>query len=101
MKVVVLVNGEGLTQSQYDQLMKNMKFDDNPPKGIVTHIAAFDAKGIRVTDVWENEAVFKKFAETTLTPALAKVGYNKQPKVEVFPLHFMANTEVTANSDAR
>ena len=100
MRIVALVSIEGITKSQYDQVMKNMSFDDNPPKGIVTHIAAFDTKGIRVTDVWESEADFKKFGETTLKPTLAKVGIKQQPKIEVYPLHFMASEEVSAKSAA-
>ncbi len=92
MRVVVFVSREGFNKSIYDRLIQEMKTDENPPKGSLIHIATFDAKGIRVCDVWESEADFKNFQEKRLTPALKKIGFNERPTVEIYPLH--ALTEV-------
>jgi hypothetical protein len=93
MRIVALVNGEGFTKAQYDQLMQNMNVENNPPKGMVTHIATFDKKGIRVTDVWESEQDFNNFKEKRLMAGLDKVGFKERLKVEVYPLHLLIGEE--------
>ncbi len=86
MRVVVLVTREGFTKNIYDQLMRELNVEDNPPKGMVTHIATFDNKGIRVTDIWESEQDFRNFSEKRLMPGLNKVGFREKPTIEIYPL---------------
>jgi hypothetical protein len=93
MRIVALVSREGFTKNLYEQLMQNMKLEDNPPRGMVTHIATFDSKGIRVTDVWESESDFRSFHENRLMPGLQKIGFKELPKVEIYPLHTLVEAQ--------
>jgi len=100
MKIVALVTGEGLTKNLYDQLMRDMKIEENPPTGLITHIATFDSNGIRVTDVWESENDFNTFAENRLKPGFQKIGYNNRPKTETYPLHNYVETQTMKRTTA-
>ncbi|PZR58402.1 MAG: hypothetical protein DLM50_03670 [Candidatus Meridianibacter frigidus] len=45
---------------------------DQPPKGMIMHLAFEIESGMRIVDVWETEADFDRFAER-LRPILDKV----------------------------
>ncbi len=89
MRIVALVNWEGFTQANYEAIRKSINWEGNQPKGIVSHVAAFDEDGGRVTDVWESEAEFKNFLETRLIPGTKAAGIKGEPQVEILPLHAM------------
>jgi hypothetical protein len=93
MRIVALVRIEGFTKNLYEQIMRDMNVEDNPPKGMVTHIATFDSKGIRVTDVWESESDFRNFGDNRLSPGLQKIGFKGHPNVETYPLHTLIEAQ--------
>jgi hypothetical protein len=87
MAVIVHVTVEGLTKDQYEALRKFVNWEKEVPKGMRYHVAGFDAKGIRVTDIWDSEADFQHFVRTRLMPGFEKEKINAAPKVETVPLH--------------
>jgi hypothetical protein len=46
---------------------------ENPPEGLIAHVATDTGGGVHVVDIWESAEHFQKFAESMLMPAAQKV----------------------------
>jgi hypothetical protein len=73
MPVAMLLEIEGGTQEQYDQVMEKLQLQGMPEGGIA-HIAAPMEGGWRVLDVWETREHFERFYEDRLKAAIDEVG---------------------------
>jgi hypothetical protein len=87
MPIVMIMEWEGVTPAQYDDVRKLVNWEGEPPKGGLFHAAAFGPTGLRVTDLWETAEDFGRFTELRLMPGVQKIGLKGQPKVEIFPAH--------------
>ncbi len=87
MKIVMTMKWEGLTPDQYEKIRKIVNWEGDKPQGAVFHVAAFDASGIRVIDIWESGDDFNNFVQSRLMPATTEVGIPGEPQVEIFPAH--------------
>jgi len=92
MAIGVLFEFPGVTQTQYDDVLKRLTggrmlkaLSDWPVKGVLAHVAGPTPNGWRVVDVWESEADLQKFA-TVLMPVLQAAGFPNVPP-QVFPAH--------------
>ena len=81
----MIMNWAGVTPEQYHQVRDIVDWESNTPDGAVLHTAAFDANGLRVTDIWESAEQFNTFAATRLMPAVAQAGVSGAPNVEMYP----------------
>ena len=73
-KVVAQFNVVGMTAQQYDQAIKDLiAAGKGTGQGRLYHVAAQQADGLFITDVWESEEALMKFSET-LIPILVKLG---------------------------
>ena len=95
MAIVMHMEWPGVTQENYEAILKELQLDVNPAKGLLFHVAAFVQGGMRVTDVWESPQAFQTFSEQRITSAVKKIGVATQPKVEIHPA---ANIYVPAMS---
>ena len=90
-KVAVGVQSEitGMTLEQYDEALKRMGFESqgSGAPGCLFHWVTKTADGIRVTDVWENQEDFEKFAEEKIGPITQEVGIQGQPEIQYFDVH--------------
>ena len=87
MRSMMVMKWDGVTQDQYDAMRKLVKWDANPAKGAVFHVAGFTKKGMRVTDIWESPDDFNNFVQDLLMPAVKQLGINGEPKVKFIPVH--------------
>jgi hypothetical protein len=87
MPTVMSMEWPGVTQDQYNQVMRAMELDKNPPSGSMLHIAAFNSGTLRCVDIWESQQAFEKFQKERLASAMQKAGITVQPKVQFFPVH--------------
>jgi hypothetical protein len=87
MPIMMLMEWEGVTAAQYDEIKKVSNFEGDKPKGAMFHVVAITPKGIRVTDVWEKAEDFQSFVKTRLMPAVQKAGIKTEPRVEIHPAH--------------
>ncbi len=85
-RIVMLMQWMGVTKELYEKVREQVNWEGEIPKGAVLHIAAFDEKGIRVTDIWESEEDFNNFARDRLMPVTGKLT-EAEPNIEVYPLH--------------
>jgi len=81
MAIVLVFEGAGVTQAQYDQVGKEVSPDNKPPEGMLYHVAAPMANGWRVVEVWESQAAADKFFQEKLAQALPKANINVKPEV--------------------
>jgi hypothetical protein len=86
MPIVMIMRWEGVVAEQYRALRAELDLETNPPPGGKLHIAAFDERGVRVTDVWDSAEAFNRFVEERLMPTVGKLGIPGQPQVEIYPL---------------
>lgn len=87
MAIVMNMRWAGVTKAQYDQARGVVKWETDVPAGAKFHVACFDDKGLRVTDVWESADDFNRFVEERLTPGVEQVGIQGQPEVEIVEAH--------------
>lgn len=76
MAVGVVMDFEGGTLDQYDQVVGKMGLTSGgpmPPGGI-SHWATATDNGVRVTDVWESREQFESFAQEQIGPYAAEAG---------------------------
>ena len=85
-RIVEFVEWKGFTKEVYEELRKQVNWERDVPKGMVSHLATFDEKGMRIADVWESEEEFNNFVQNRIIPAAEKLIETK-PKIEIFPLH--------------
>jgi hypothetical protein len=87
MPVVMIMRWEGITPQQYHDALELIDWEGNVPPGGLFHVAAFDERGLRVTDVWESAEQFQQFAEQRLMPGTKQLGLPGEPTVEIYPAH--------------
>ena len=56
-------------------------------QGGLFHWVTKTSDGIRVTDVWESQEDFDKFAEEKIGPITQAVGIQAQPEIQYFDVH--------------
>jgi hypothetical protein len=49
------------------------KLGDEPPDGLIAHIAVRHGEGLRYFDVWETEAAWLRFRDECVRPAVGEV----------------------------
>lgn len=87
MAVLGIFNGDGFTKQKYEDLRKEVGWEQNPPAGEIIHAAGLDSSGnIRVVDIWESEQDFNNFVSSRLKPAMEKINL-PMPKGELIPIH--------------
>jgi hypothetical protein len=89
MAVGVVLDFEGATLDQYDQVIERMGFSPGgagAPGGLFHWVTGTDS-GIRVTDVWDSREQFEQFAEEQIGPHTAAVGITSPPQVAFYEVH--------------
>ena len=61
-----------VTREDLEAVSADLGTHDNPPDGLVVHVATMTAQGVHVTDVWESQAAFEKFRDDQLMPSMQK-----------------------------
>ena len=81
----------------YDEITRRMRFDDDPPVGLVAHAAgATPDGGFRIVGLWETREAFEEFRSTRLEPTVHEVvsalpqegqAASSPPELTIYPLH--------------
>ena len=87
MPVVMIMNWKGFTREQYEALRKPVNWEGNVPKGLRFHAAAFDTNGAHIADIWDTTDNFNDFVKSRLMPVVKQLGFQSEPKVEIYPTH--------------
>jgi hypothetical protein len=89
MAVAVVMDFEGGTLEQYDEVVDRMGFARSGPgaPGGLFHWVTRTDKGIRVTDVWETREQFEHFSTDQIRPITRDVGVPQEPAVSIHEVH--------------
>ena len=86
MAIMAFVTGK-ISRFQYESLRNEVRWEQDPPSGLVIHAASFDAADrIHVADVWETKEEMAGFFEERLGPALKRLGIPALESV-TYPVH--------------
>ena len=66
MAVAFVMDFAGATLAQYDQVMEKMDLEGDLPPHALFHAVGQTDDGLRVVDVWEDDASYEQFAETQI-----------------------------------
>ncbi len=88
MAVAFVMEFEGGTLDQYDQVMEKMGLEPGgqAPPGALFHWVTATDNGVRVTDVWESDEAFQSYADEKIGPFTAEVGLS-EPAVTRHEVH--------------
>jgi hypothetical protein len=88
MAVGVVLEFEGGTLDQYDQVIGMMGLERGKPlpDGGVFHWVTATDTGLRVTDVWDSREQFERFAQEQIGPYTQQVGL-PEPKITFHDAH--------------
>jgi hypothetical protein len=89
MAVAVVMEFEGGTLDQYDEVIAKMGFargGSGAPGGLF-HWITETPGGIRVTDVWESREQFDSFAADQIGPITQEVGIPAPPQIAFHDVH--------------
>lgn len=89
MAVGVVLDFDGATLDQYDQVIEKMGLRPQGPgaPGGIFHWVTKTDNGIRVTDVWETREQFENFAQEQIGPYTQEVGIEAPPEITFYDVH--------------
>jgi hypothetical protein len=89
MAVAIVMEFEGGTLEQYDQVIEKMGFTPGGPgaPGGLSHWAAKTDTGLLVTDVWQTREQFDQFANDSIGPITAEMGIPGPPTMTFYEVH--------------
>ena len=87
MAVSVVAHFPELTTETYDEVIASLDLDANPPAGAILHVAGEADGSITTSEIWQTEQTFRSYLDYRLRPALRMHGVQREPVVEVAPLH--------------
>ena len=73
MAILMLLEFDGVTTEQYDQVNEELDPASNPPKGLILHSGAETDAGMKVVDIWESADAWQDFLDNRLSPAVVEV----------------------------
>lgn len=89
MAVAFVLEFEGATLDDYNKVsyeLMGLEPGGKAPPGALFHWVTATEGGIRVTDVWESDEAFQKFADEEIGPKTAQVGLG-EPSVTRHEVH--------------
>ena len=88
MTVAIVMEFDGGTLEQYDQVIQKMGFEPHGPGApdAQFHWVAKTPDGLLITDVWDSPEAFQAFADTQIGPITAEFGLNP-PKLTFHDVH--------------
>ena len=89
MAVAVVLDFDGATLEQYDDVIAKMGFSPGGAgaPGSLFHWVAKTDGGIRVTDVWPSREQFQRFADEQIGPQTQDAGFPGPPTVTFLDVH--------------
>jgi hypothetical protein len=89
MPVAVVMDFKDVDLDQYDRVSARLGHEPGGtgPSGSLFHWATKTPDGLRVVDVWTDQASFESYAEANIMPAVAAEGVTAEPKIAFIPVH--------------
>jgi hypothetical protein len=85
MSIVWMLEWNGIGPVEYEKLRTDVSWES--ADGLHLHIAAFDQKGLVLTEVWESPDHVQPFMDDLLLPAVQKLGVTTMPRVDLYEMY--------------
>ncbi len=95
MAVLIDVTTHGITSEQYDQVLKLLKWETNPPKGAIFYCGSFSDGALKIMSVWESEQDFQLYRNDLLAPVQKQLGISSRLEVKTYPVRIMFSPAFT------
>ena len=69
---VVMTMDVAVSRADLEEVSASLGTHENPPDGLIVHIATETVDGVHVVDVWDSEAAFEKFRDDQLVPTMQR-----------------------------
>ncbi|HLF79374.1 MAG TPA: hypothetical protein VJB57_17970 [Dehalococcoidia bacterium] len=93
MAVVWILEWDGITPEQYEDLKSRVDWDGEPPAGLQHQVTAFSDKALILTQLWQSPDHVLRFMEDRLLPAIREMGINSMPRVDQYRVHSVFSAE--------
>ena len=80
MAIGAIFDTSGVTEAQYRQVLEQVSPGNQPPPGMLYHVAGQGDTGMWVVEVWESQEALQQFFDDALGQALQAAGINAQPR---------------------
>jgi len=87
MATIMSMHWSDITPELYEAARREVRWEEDAPKGAKYHVSWFEDDGIHVLDVWDSAEDFNNFVATRLMPGMQKLGVKGEPKVTLAPAH--------------
>ena len=87
MATVMMMQWPEVSREQYEQVRREVNWENDVPNGANFHVAGFGSDGFHVLDLWESQEAFESFAQARLMPGVQKAGISGQPQVQFAESH--------------
>lgn len=87
MAIIWILEWDGFTPEQYDELSRRVDWLGSAPDGLQHQVAAFSDKSLVLTQVWKSPEHVMRFMEDRLLPAVNELGIRSMPRVDQYPVH--------------
>ena len=81
--------GADRTTSNYDEIQRRMRLDEDPAEGLIVHAAGFTGSKFRMLEIWESAQLEERFVSERLMPTVREVvgDAGSGPSTESYELH--------------
>ena len=87
MAILWLLEWDGFTKEQYEDLSRRVDWAGSPPDGLLHQVTAFSDKSLILTQVWQSPNHVMEFMESRLLPAINEMGIRSMPRVDQYVVH--------------
>jgi hypothetical protein len=89
MATAVIMEFNGATLAQYDQVIEKMGLTPGgpAPAGAISHWVVATENGLLVTDLWQSRELYDAFAKEQIGPFSAEAGIPEPPKLTYYDVH--------------
>jgi hypothetical protein len=84
MPIIWLLEWQGITPVQYEEIKRRVNWEEEVPDGLYFHCAAFNEKGLVLTEVWESPDHVQPFMDDRLLPVIKRMGITRMPRVDLY-----------------
>lgn len=85
MAIAILFEFPGMSQQQYDAVMGELNFSNQPTPGLLFHVSGSQDDGWRAVEVWESEETWQTYFDQNYAAAVQR--QIQTFHVTLFPVH--------------
>jgi hypothetical protein len=84
MAILWLLEWDGFSKEQYEDLKRRVDWTGSPPDGLHYQVTAFSDKALLLTQVWQSPDHVMRFMEDRVLPAIRAMDIRSMPKVDQY-----------------